>query len=77
MKIPFLNNVRRGLATNSSSSHSLVFHPNPVADNDLSSAAHTYTEFGWDHFVLDSLGSKLMYALTQAVGGSLGWVVPR
>jgi len=67
MKIPFLHNVRRGLATNSSSSHSLVFHASPVADDNIGSAAYVDTEFGWDHFVLDSLGEKLMYGLTQAI----------
>lgn len=67
MKIPFLHNVRRGLATNSSSSHSLVFHAQPVASDNIESAEWTDTEFGWDHFILDSLGEKLMYGLTSAV----------
>jgi hypothetical protein len=48
-----------------------VFHATPVASGDLGDAAWVDTEFGWDHFVLDTLGSKLMYGLTQAIGQ--GW----
>jgi hypothetical protein len=71
MKIPFLHNVRRGLATNSSSSHSLVFHSEPVqrgGDTIPAGGGYVDTEFGWDHFILRDLYSKLMYGLTQAVG---------
>lgn len=71
MKIPFLHNVRRGLATNSSSSHSLVFYAAPVASPDVASAAYVDTDFGWNHFILATLGEKLMYGLTSAIGG--GW----
>ena len=61
----FINNVRRGFATNSSSSHSMVYYKKPVASDSI-----TYgdTEFGWESFTLTNLGSKLMYALVSAIG---------
>lgn len=71
--IPFLHNVRRGLATNSSSSHSLVFHADPVASDNAYMDDYSENEFGWDHFILGTLGEKLMYGLTMAVSGSWEW----
>lgn len=60
----FINNVRRGFATNSSSSHSMVHFKTPVASDGLYTGD---SEFGWDEFTLESLGEKLMYALVAHV----------
>lgn len=68
-----INNVRRGFATNSSSSHSMVHYKTPVASDSL---AYGDSEFGWDEFHLNSLGEKLMYALVAHISGSgigSGW----
>jgi len=62
-----IKNVRQGLATNSSSSHSLVY-TNGEHDTTIAPGEAYENEFGWDHFVLDSLGAKLMYKLTDLVG---------
>lgn len=59
-----VSNVRLGLATNSSSSHSLVY-----GRADHSSAQYKDTDFGWDWFRLDTLGDKLIYVLTDKLGG--------
>lgn len=63
-----INNVRQGFATNSSSSHSMVYVDTPVSD----SIFYGDNEFGWDHFTLDSLGEKLLYALVMKIGGYWG-----
>lgn len=61
----FVNNFRMGLATNSSSSHSMVFFRDDRPGHDtVDHASATETEFGWDQFRLTTLGEKLMYALT-------------
>jgi len=49
-------NVRLGLATNSSSSHSLVLVDRPLQDRDLSGR-----EFGWNDFIVASKEAKLDY----------------
>lgn len=73
-----LNNFRRGFATNSSSSHSLVYFKDEVADSNP--IPITDVEFGWGDFTLASLGNKLMYALVarlQRDGHSTGyWETP-
>lgn len=63
-----INNVRQGFATNSSSSHSMVYVSTPVSD----SVFYGDNEFGWDNFTLDSLGEKLLYALVMQIGGYWG-----
>lgn len=63
-----INNVRRGFATNSSSSHSMVHFKTPVASDDTWHGGNA--EFGWDEFTLDTLGEKLMYALVAYISGS-------
>ena len=73
MKIPFLHNIRRGLATNSSSSHSLVFYNNERSSDDLESGKYIDTDFGWNNFTLDTLGEKLVYALTAVVYRETDW----
>ena len=73
MKIPFLHNVRRGLATNSASSHSLVFYNNERSSDDLESGKYIDTDFGWNNFTLDTLGEKLVYALTAVVYRETDW----
>lgn len=76
-KVPFLHNVRRGLATNSSSSHSLVYFATdrPYHDDDVSNVDSA--EFGWDIFKLTTKRQKLTYALTailQREGHNVGWL---
>jgi len=68
-----IKNIRFGLATNSSSSHSLVYRSEPVSDMVMSDGSSYDTEYGWGHFVLDSLGEKLMYALTDLLGSQHWW----
>lgn len=48
-------NVRLGLATNSSSSHSLIFIPNQTYGDDAQG------EYGWDDFTIGSRKGKLRY----------------
>jgi len=65
-RIPFVHNVRRGLATNSSSSHSLVYFDEPRPDHDSEeSVSGVDPEFGWDTFKLTTRREKLMYALVS------------
>src|SRR3989344_272743 len=71
-----IHGVRMGLATNSSSSHSLIFLPD-AADRDVSSA-----EFGWSHFTAastkarrDYLALTLHSALCAAVGEDIAELV--
>jgi hypothetical protein len=55
-----LVNARFGFATNSSSSHSLLFFPEsygPVPRNNVDGSM----QFGWEDFVLSSTGPKLEY----------------
>lgn len=74
----FVKNFRMGLATNSSSSHSLVYFTTPRYDTGGSidsegweEAATPFVrgsvdvEFGWGMFKLDTLYEKLMYALVN------------
>lgn len=63
-----INNVRQGFATNSSSSHSMVYVSTPVSD----STHYGDNQFGWEDFTLDSLGEKLLYALVMQIGGYWG-----
>jgi hypothetical protein len=73
--IPFVHNVRRGLATNSSSSHSLVYFDRPRPGHDELSYA-VDTQFGWDQFRLRTRSEKLMYVLVSVLqrdGMNTGW----
>lgn len=57
----FVRNVRLGFATNSSSSHSLVFYaPGMRLNHDQETAG---LEFGWNHFVAADLHTKMCYGL--------------
>jgi hypothetical protein len=71
-----INNMRRGFATNSSSSHSLVYFKNEVAGGPAPVAGSVRdwgeNEYGWGDFTLSSVAEKLVYALVSAVGQS-GW----
>lgn len=74
----FAKNVRLGLATNSSSSHSLVFYKQPIYGHDVpvNSVVNYETEFGWSGSDLDTLGAKLTYglvALLQSEGAQTRW----
>lgn len=58
-----VHQVRLGLATNSSSSHSIiVLPPGSVRDNDVDG------EFGWGNFTCASTEAKLLYAGVQLQG---------
>ena len=52
MKTIEIYNVRFGIATNSSSSHSMVFVDTPVSDNYIDES------FGWEYFTLASKDTK-------------------
>lgn len=77
IRIPFVHNVRWGLATNSSSSHSLVYFSDArPGHDDLDSSEIVETQFGWDQFKLTTRREKLMYALVstlQREGLNSGW----
>lgn len=64
-----ITNIRLGLATNSSSSHSIIFLPEGAED------AYKPWEFGWDFFTLASPYAKLQY-LTVTVYQALRRVLP-
>lgn len=73
---PFIQNVRFGFATNSSSSHSFIYarKGNGPAQEHLGDEApstHIDTEFGWNDFRLTTIREKLLYVLTDKIGG--GW----
>ena len=53
-------NIRRGFATNSSSSHSLVFVNDDTRDI-LSEQPSEFSDFGWNYFVQMSFEDKLRY----------------
>ena len=58
--------VRRGFATNSSSSHSIIFSANP---NDFPEGMADYGEFGWNYFVQKTQQEKMSY-IYQAFSGN-------
>jgi len=63
-----VKNVRLGFATNSSSSHSLVFY----GGDELPGNNPDWTYgFGWSHFVISDLPTKIAYGLTNF--NTLGW----
>lgn len=64
----FLKNVRAGFATNSSSSHSLVFY----TDEKIASIDNSFSpyQFGWDSFIVKDKFSKLVYGLLSVNGDS-------
>lgn len=55
---PLAISVRRGFATNSSSSHSIIFTSNPDAFKGFSSES---SDFGWNWFLQSSREDKLAY----------------
>jgi hypothetical protein len=55
MRLPRLHSLRFGLATNSSSAHSLVFLSQPAFDDGNGA------QFGWDHFTAASRARKTDY----------------
>ena len=63
-------NVRLGLATNSSSSHSIVWLDEPAQGDDCE-----YHRFGWDYFTVASKEAKRDYlalALYRSLSGMAG-----
>ena len=64
-----VHNARLGFATNSSSTHSLVFMHGSATDSGLQGE-----DFGWEFFTAGSLRTKMRYlgiALRDAIGESL------
>lgn len=49
-------NIRRGFATNSSSTHSIIFHNNELQDNIIYENG-----FGWEEFICRSKKAKISY----------------
>ncbi len=73
-----IHSVRFGFATNSSSSHSIVWLPG------AEEALHEPGYYGWDDFVLTSTPSKMSYlgqqiieALRRQVGNELASVIAK
>lgn len=72
----FLKNVRAGFATNSSSTHSLVFykpHVTKMLKTDM--AGYDNWDFGWGSFVLADRFTKLVYGILSLNGGL--WYDPK
>lgn len=57
-----VKNIRQGFATNSSSSHSLIY---VREGQSIPSGGPAYGEYGWSWFILDTLEDKIHYALTD------------
>lgn len=58
----FVKNVRLGFATNSSSSHSLVYYDEETLAQ-ISEHEAEGLDFGWNHFVAKNLQTKLAYGI--------------
>lgn len=69
--LKLVNNLRRGFATNSSSSHSMIYFKEPVCEPGA--VVTTDSEFGWGDFKLDTTINKLFYVLTGLLQQVLGW----
>lgn len=67
-----IKNIRFGFATNSSSSHSLVYLTDPIPDHDTAPRTAD-NEFGWEDFRLMTLRDKLFYVLTARIGHGGFW----
>ena len=63
----WIKNLRHGFATNSSSSHSLVYLSEPILGHD-DAPRTTDRDFGWEDFRLDTLRDKLFYFLVSRIG---------
>ena len=73
-RIPFLHNIRRGLATNSSSSHSLVYYTGPAEQHTRTSNEDGHDgPYGQNDFILVTLRDKLLYALTNLASSRYSW----
>jgi hypothetical protein len=71
-------NVRLGLATNSSSTHSLIFLPKGASAGEVSTDGPQ--EYGWDYFQLTTPETKLDYlaqSLFQQLKGEMGEEIAR
>lgn len=58
----FIKNVRRGFATNSSSSHSFVYMKEPQYDSGVNTP---WGDYGWQDFRLNSIAEKVLYVATM------------
>ena len=63
-----VKNIRYGLGTNSSSSHSIIHHPAPLPSDQSTG------DFGWDFFTLASKEAKQEYMISQFLGSMPYWV---
>lgn len=68
----FIKNVRAGFATNSSSTHSLVFYSFPVEGKIPNRPEEGY-EFGWNNFSISKKIDKLIYGIITQI--SVPWGV--
>lgn len=67
----FVRNVRLGFATNSSSSHSLVYYAEPNRFVvDAADFEYSDLEFGWGSFIAAELQTKLCYGLLSMSSSS-------
>ena len=67
----FLKNVRRGFATNSSSSHSFVYMKRP--NSDFGTIPTRPQAFTWNDFRLDTIAEKLFYVLATRMSYKRSW----
>jgi len=67
-----IHNIRRGFATNSSSTHSIILLPQgeKVTDQDVSEY-----NFGWDHFTAASREAKLGYVVSTIASNLSGSIM--
>lgn len=65
-----IKNVRLGFATNSSSSHSLVFYSDQV-DLPVTNSSWSEYGFGWEDFTISDLPTKIAYGLVNF--NTLAW----
>lgn len=67
-RLPRITNIRFGFATNSSSSHSLVYLNDDAPRNvDVNAERPPHEYFGWEDFRLGSVKAKLTYWLSDNV----------
>jgi hypothetical protein len=70
----YVHNIRKGFATNSSSTHSVIVLEH--GDTTTFSGRDTYSEynFGWEDFVCDTKSTKMEYMAAQLVTNYYGFL---
>jgi len=58
---PFIKNIRWGVATNSSSTHSIIFSPELISSGERDELINLDGEYGWDFFTAASKEAKEDY----------------